>query len=164
MSENKRELLNLLYQPLDDKMRELMITLSKIHGGYKITRGFFNGHSHKNDVGLYQEDQYPIPVISVIGLCDMEIDFDGITVTTKLSKDQMTDFDWNTLEDAHFEVYGVEDYLSDYGNHLNIHAIKDFVLSSPEREFFVSFSLPSDTGGEEIMSLLRMLQKNHFYY
>lgn len=164
MAENTRESLNQLYRPLDEKLHELIAKLSKLHGGFAVTSGFYNGHYHKNVDGLYQADAYPIPVISVMGLCDIEIDFDGITVTTKLSKDQITAFDWNTLGDACFEVYGVEDYLSDYGNEQVAGQIEDNLLSNDEKEFFVSFSLPSAIGGEEIMRFLRTLQKNHFYY
>lgn len=160
MPESTRELLNRLYRPLDEKAHEL----SGLHSGFKITSGFYNGHYHKNNAGRYQADAYPIPVISVMGLCDIEIDFDGITVTTKLSKDQIAAFDWNTLGDVRFEVYGAEDYLSDYGNERVSDEIKSAVLSGAEQEFFVSFSIPMSTGGEELMRFLRTLQKNHFYY
>lgn len=160
MAENTRESLNQLYRPLDEKLHELIAKLTKLHGGFKVTSGFYNGHYHKNAAGLYQADAYPIPVISVMGLCDIEIDFDGITVTTKLSKDQIKAFDWNTLGDARF----AEDYLIDYGNEQVAGQIKNNLLSSDEKEFFVSFSLPSGTDGEEIMRFLRTLQKNNYYY
>lgn len=164
MPENTRESLNQLYRPLAEKLHELIAKLTKLHGGFKVTSGFYNGHYHKNAAGLYQADAYPIPVISVMGLCDIEIDFDGITVTTKLSKEQIATFDWNTLGDVQFEVYGVEDYLRDYGNERIVDEINGNVLPSAEREFFVSFSFPTTTGGEGIMRFLRTLQKNHFYY
>lgn len=54
--------------------------------------------------------------------------------------------------------------MSDYGNEQVAGQIEDNLLSSDEKEFFVSFSLPSAIGGEEIMRFLRTLQKNHFYY
>ena len=164
MLDNTRVILNQIYRPLDEKVHELIAKLTKLHGGFKVTSGFYNGHYHKNAAGLYQADIYPIPVISVMGLCDIEIDFDCITVTTKLSKEQIAEFDWNTLGDVRFEVYGVEDYLSDYGNEQVAGQIKNNILSSDEKEFFISFSLPSGTNGEEIMRFLRTLQKNHFYY
>lgn len=164
MLDNTRVILNQIYRPLDEKVHELIAKLTKLHGGFKVTSGFYNGHYHKNAAGLYQADTYPIPVISVMGLCDLEIDLDCITVTTKLSKEQIARFDWNTLGDVRFEVYGVEDYLHDYGNEQAVDEIKGSVLPSEEREFFVSFSFPTTTGGEEIMRFLRMLQKNHFYY
>ena len=58
----------------DEKLHELIAKLTKLHGGFKVTSGFYNGHYHKNAAGLYQADTYPIPVISVMGLCDLEID------------------------------------------------------------------------------------------
>lgn len=35
----------------------------------------------------------PIPVINVKGLCNIEIDFDGVTITTKPSKNHIALFD-----------------------------------------------------------------------
>ena len=159
-----RELLNNLYQPLEGKLYELIAKLTKLHSGFKVTSGFYNGHYHKNIDGLYKEDKYPIPVISVTGLCDIEIDIDDITVTTKFSREQITVFDWNKLGDIHFEVYGVKDYLSDYGNELEAGQIRNNIQSSTEKEFFISFSFPMTTNGDTIMKFMRTLQKNHFYY
>lgn len=73
MAENTRESLNQLYRPLDEKLHELIAKLTKLHGGFTVTSGFYNGHYHKNVDGLYQADAYPIPVISVMGLCDIQI-------------------------------------------------------------------------------------------
>ena len=157
-------MLNQIYRPLDVKLNKLILKLTKLHGGFKLTSGFYNGSYHKNSDGLYSEDAYPIPVISVERLCDIEIDFDGITVTTKLSKDQIAAFDWGSLGDVHFEVHGVKDYLTDYGNEQDAAQIKSSILSAEETEFFISFLLTSDTDDEEIMKFLRVLQKNHFYY
>lgn len=164
MPENTREKLNQLYRPLDKKVRELMVKLTGLHGGYKVVVGFYNGHYHKNAAGECEEDAYPIPVISVKGLCDVEIDFDGICITTKLSKDQLLGFDWSAFSRVPFEVYGVEDYLNDYGNAQTADTIREHVLPSKEKEFFVSFSFPTETSGEGVLEFLRTLQKNHFYY
>ncbi len=119
MIQFSRNDLNSLYRPLDQKAREFIANFVKLHGGFRVTSGFFNGHFHKNEAGNYQEDVYPIPVISVMGLCNIEIDFDAITFTTKLKKGQIADFDWRKLGGVPFEVYGVEDYLSDYGSSQN---------------------------------------------
>lgn len=164
MIQFSRNDLNSLYRPLDQKAREFIANFVKLHGGFRVTSGFFNGHFHKNEAGNYQEDAYPIPVISVMGLCDIEIDFDAITFTTKLKKGQIADFDWRKLGGVPFEVYGVEDYLSDYGSSQNSAQIKDGVSGSKETEFFVSFSFPIETDGEQAFRFLRTLQKYGFYY
>ena len=164
MTENTRDLLNKLYLPLDKKANEFIAAMSKLHGGFKLKSGFFNGHYHKNEIGNYQEDVYPIPVISVIGICDVEIDFDDLTVTTKLNRDQAMAFDWSPFKALRFEVYGVDDYLCDYGNDNNIETLTDRLADSSEKEFFVTFSLPVDTNGEDMLRFVRKLQRSGFYY
>jgi hypothetical protein len=156
--------LNQLYYPLDGKARKLVKALVKLPGFPKVTTGFFNGHYHKNDSGQYQEDKYPIPVVSIKDLCDIEIDFDEISVTTKLKKDQVVSFDWGTIGAVQFEVYGVEDYLNDMGNDQDIAIIKENVLVSKEEEFFVSFFFHLSADAVEVSEFLDFLRKNHFYY
>ncbi|MEL3911792.1 hypothetical protein [Treponema pedis] len=164
MFKNTRDVLNQIYQPLNEKRIELRTKLAEAFNGLKITDGFYNGHYHRNSAGQYQADSYPIPVISIMGLCDIEIDFDGITVTTKLSKNRIESFNWNNLQDVCFEVYGAEDYLTDYGNNRTIDDIKGKVLSSIEKEFFISFSLSVDSITEKVINLLNTLQQKYFYY
>lgn len=164
MSNHTRELLNHLYQPLEKRAHEFTAMLAGLHGGFKISSGFFNRHYHKNAAGVYQADAYPIPVISVMGLCDIEIDIDSITLSTKFSKEQIAAFDWNSLGDIRFEVYGVEEYLCDYGNEKDTDGIKNRALSSAEKEFFVSFFLSTAVTGEDLKRAVEMLQKKHFYY
>lgn len=162
--ENTRDTLNRLYRPLAQKQRELTAALTRLQAQYQIVHGFFNGHFHKDAAGQYQSDAYPIPVISVMDLCDIEIDIDTVTFTSKLSKDQIVAFDWHVLDGMHFEVYGVEDYLHDYGTDQNARQISRSVLESDETEFFVSFSFPVCINSEQALALIRTLQNNCFYY
>jgi hypothetical protein len=97
-------------------------------------------------------------------LCDIELDIDIICVTSKLTKNQIIAFDWSAFENVDFEVYGVDNFLTDYGNHLGTDAIKDRVRISSESEFFVSFSMPISTSDEQAVSFVRILRKNNFYY
>ena len=162
--ESTREQLNRLYRQLDEKAREYISKMTRLHGDFKIESGFYNGHYHKNAEGNYQSDSYPIPVISVKGLCDIEIDFDAISITSKLSKEQIMGFDWNILGKVKFEVYGVDDYLRDYGDNYSSGEIGKAVLDSAEKEFFISFYAPLSESGEEVMKFLRRLQNSGFYY
>ena len=47
---------------------------------------YYSGHYTKNSVGIYEADAFPIPVLSIKGLCDVEFHIDQIQVTTKLKK------------------------------------------------------------------------------
>lgn len=164
MKEDVRNQLNMLYRPLDHKARKLTAKLVKLHGGFRVTLGFYNGHYHKDAKGNFQEDAYPIPVISVKGLCDIEIDIDSITFTAKLQKDQLLSLAWSELNGTRFEVYGVEDYLCDYGNDQELSQINHRILSSKEAEFFVSFLFPPDQSGDDAIGFLKQLHRLGFYY
>ncbi len=162
--ENVREQLNRIYRPLDEKAHEYLSEMTKLHGGFGIESGFYNGHYHKNYEGNYQIDAYPIPVISVKGLCDIEIDFDRISITSKLSKEQAVSFDWKVLGNIEFEAYGVDDYLQDYGDNQSAGEISKTVQASVEKEFFISLYFPFSERAESVVKLIRKLQKNGFYY
>ena len=162
--EQTKELLNNIYTPIVNKTHEIISNFIKLHGDYEVSSGFFNGHYHKNSSGLYQEDKYPIPVISVKGLCDIEIDFDNLTITSKLNKEQVEIFDWQTLIDIPFEIYGVNDYLKDYGNNTNVNDIRNVISLSFEKEFFISFMFDEDVSSEDILKFVRKIERCGFYY
>lgn len=163
MFANNREALNQFYRPLDDQMRTLLSLLKQWHGK-RVVPGWFNGHYHKDAGGAYQKDVYPIPVISVMGLCDIEIDMDGITITSKLSTEQLQAIDWSNLKGTPFEVYGVEDYLTDYGTDQNAEELASRAIHSSEKEFFISFSLSLHAPAEQVMDVLEILYDIGFYY
>ena len=164
MKNNLRSMLNDLYSPIIDKTYKIVSSLTKLHGGFNVVSRFYNGHYHKNSEGSYKEDKYPIPVITISGLCDIEIDFDNICITSKLSKDQIQLLDWNVLKGKHFEVYGLENYLLDYGNEDDIDTMKNDTLASKEKEFFITIYLPTNIPTEDVIELLRLLKNNGFYY
>lgn len=58
MTENTREMLKRIYQPIISKSHELVAALTKLHGGPKVTDSFFNEHYHKNSGGEYQPYVY----------------------------------------------------------------------------------------------------------
>jgi len=79
-----KQRLNEIYYPLDLKQAELD---ALFRGDFRLESGWYNGHYHKNETGNWCRESYPIPVIGVKGLCDIEIPFDKISVSTKLKRD-----------------------------------------------------------------------------
>lgn len=77
-----REFLNEAYSRLEAKHNEIIRALS--HRIFELDSGWHNGHYQKNSAGKWVRDAYPISVITVKGLCDIEIQFDRISVSTKL--------------------------------------------------------------------------------
>lgn len=81
----EKELLNVInvaYDRLETKQAEIVHALS--HGKDELRSGWYNHHYHKDDRGNWVREAYPIPVIGVNGVCDIEIHFDTISVTAKL--------------------------------------------------------------------------------
>lgn len=159
----KREL-NAVYRELEVKTAVLFQSIDE-KLGLNCTVGFYNGHYSKNGSGEYERECFPIPVISVEGLCDVEIGLDGISVSAKLLRDTALSFDYAVLNGCKFEVYGVEDYLSDYysdGDTLD--DLINNVLSSQETEIGFQFSFGKDADPKRITDLIELLRSNGFYY
>lgn len=104
--------LNDVYRQLEQKCCGLLHALN--HRIFEVESGWYNGHYQKNADGKWVRNAYPIPVIAVKGLCDIEIQFDRISVSTKRKRDAVLAYSFDKLMDYEFEAYGVEDYLSDY--------------------------------------------------
>ena len=107
-----RDLLNEAYSGLEAKHDEIIRALT--NRIFELGSGWYNGHYQKDPEGKWVRDAYPIPVITVKGLCDIEIQFDGISVSTKLKRETALEYPFDKFMDHGFEAYGVEDYLGDY--------------------------------------------------
>ena len=102
--------INKAYYVLDKKRAEIIHALS--HRMWELESGWYNGHFHRKPNGDWERESYPIPVVTVRGLCDVEIGFEKITVTAKLKRRQALAYSFNKFTDFHFEAYGVENYLN----------------------------------------------------
>ena len=161
---NIRDEMNKIYKALVLKQKELISELKKC-GDFKFSSGFFNNHYHKNEIGVYIADCFPIPVISIKGLCDIEIDLERISVTSKLEKKNVLIFDFSKINDLTFEIYGVEDYLTDYYAHgNNISDTLHKIESSDEQAFFYPFYFDNSVTGKEICKLIEFLFSHNFFY
>ena len=99
MNSDFLEKLNELYQTLAKKTEDLALLLS---GFGKCEYGWYNGHFHKDD-GKWVKEYYPIPVISVKGLCDIEVGLETTTLSAKLGRDAAAQFPFATLSGWEFE-------------------------------------------------------------
>ena len=126
----------------------------------KLKMGFFGGHYYRDEKGGYEEDPDEIPVIELSGLCDIELGRNGIDVTAKLRRETEPDFDYSCF-DEDFEVYGVEDWLSDYYHPgMSFAALRGNILQSNEKEFFFSFRVER----KKLLDFLKKIQRLGFYY
>lgn len=160
-----RELLQDLqscYARLETKSAQISQAL---HGAFPLEAGWYNGHYHRDDTGNWVREPYPIPVIGIPGLCDIEVQLDHISLSTKLRRSAALNYSFTPVAGYPFEAYGVEDYLADfYHPGQAIQDLKENIRGCQEEEIGFFFSLPFDVDGAEILELMQLLRREGFYY
>ncbi len=155
--------INAAYHQLEMKRVQIIDALS--HRISDTEYGWYNGHYHETGDGGWQMDSYPIPVVSVKGICDIEIDFNTVSVSTKLKRARALEYSFDKLSCYDFEAYGVEDYLCTfYKRGYSIEVLKSNIAKSNEKEIGFSFSFDFDIDSNTIYEFVKLLRRESFYY
>ena len=155
--------INIVYYRLESKQAELVRALS--HRIFKLKSGWYNGHYHMDETGNWFRESYPIPVIDVKGLCDIEIPFDKITISTKLERNAALTYSFEKFAGYEFEAYGVEDYLADfYHSGQTLLELQENIRACEENEIGFSFVFPFDVDEMQIFEFVKLLRQEGFYY
>ena len=155
--------INIVYYRLESKQAELVRALS--HRIFKLESGWYNGHYHMDETGNWFRESYPIPVIDVKGLCDIEIPFDKITISTKLKRNAALTYSFEKFAGYEFEAYGVEDYLADfYHSGQTLQELQKNIRACDEKEIGFSFVFPFDVDEKQIFEFVKLLRREGFYY
>ena len=161
---NRNEL-NEIYRELEKRMHRIVAPFTLLHKGFDFSCGYYSGHYHKNAEGKYVMDFFPIPVVTVKGLCDIEIDLDKVSVSTKLRREVALNYSYEKLSGYEFEAYGVDEYLDDFYVKGNSYSeLVDNIARSKEIEIGFSFLFSEDVGAEEIYKCVKFLKKDVFFY
>lgn len=155
--------LNEAYSRLEAKQREINAAL--LRQTSQIKSGWYNGHYQRAADGEWVRNAFPIPEVDVIDLCDIEIHYDRISVTTKLKRDAALAYSFDKLMDYEFEAYGVEDYLGDYYHPgQSAQELKDNINACSETEIGFSFTFPFDVRADQLFEFVELLRREGFYY
>lgn len=147
------------------EMKRSQVVSALFQRMFKLESGWYNGHYHKDDGDQWIRESYPIPVIGVKGLCDVEIQFDKLSVSTKLKRDMALDHSFQKFSAHEFEAYGVEDYLADfYHPGQTIEQMKEKIQASEEAEIGFSFAFPFEVDGKQLFEFVKLLRHEGFYY
>ena len=122
-------------------------------------------YKDKIDIKIgYEMEYYPIPVISIIDYCDIEVGIDKLSISAKLSKVEAEVFDYSLLEKYEFEAYGIEHYLDDfYSKGSTIDEFINRVKVSNEQEIGFSFIF-DDLDEDGVYAFVEFLIRNKFFY
>lgn len=155
--------INTAYHRLELKQAELVRALS--HRIFELESGWYNGHYQKDETGNWFRESYPIPVLGVKGLCDIEIPFDKISVSTKLKRNAALAYPFEKFVGYEFEAYGVDDYLADlYHSGQTMQDLQENIRACDEREIGFSFVFPFDVDGKQVFEFVKLLRREGFYY
>ena len=105
------------------------------------------------------------------GLCDIEIGFFNIAITSKLKKKQALSYNFSSLEalNLKYDVYGVENFLLDFKNESfdEKETIKNKIKNSSEENIAFSFYFElnsSKSNIQKIVNTINLLRANKFFY
>lgn len=155
--------INAVYYHLETKKTEIVQAL--LHRIFQLESGWYNGHYHKRDDGDWERESYPIPVVGVKGICDIEIQFDKITVSAKLKRDTALGYSFEKFSGYEFEAYGVENYLADfYHKGQSIKEMRENINACKETEIGFSFVLPFEIEQKQLFEFVKLLRREGFYY
>jgi len=156
--------LNEMYFRLEMKCVELMHGLH--HRVFETEWGWYNGHYYKNSEGGYERANYPIPVITVKGFCDIEINLDSVTVTAKRKRADTLEYSFSKFCGVSFEVFSIEQYLDEdyYAPGMDMEVFREKMRKSQEKALGFSFLLDFDVDGDSIYEFVKLLRREGFYY
>lgn len=156
MNIEKFELLNTIYKPLQERVKSIVYKLKS--NNYRCEWGYYGQHyiRHNNN---WLEEYFPIPVINVVGVCEIGIDLEHIFIEYKMLKQTALNYDFNRLIKYKFEVYGVENYLNDfYNTEMDLNGINSKILESEEKEVGISIFLDKEVSLEDILNAVKDIE------
>lgn len=150
------ETLNTIYEPLYRKSVELRKVLKEI--GMNSSLCFHNGHYVRKEMEWVME-YYPIPLLTISDICDIGFDISHIFVEFRLPRLQALESDFTWLQPFHFEVYGSEDFLTDYYHAgMEIEELKEELSKSREDTICVSVFFSSSAEIDTLREFITTLQ------
>ena len=155
--------LNEFYHFLEEKKNEIIQSLKG--SNLKVSSGWFNGHYRKTASGKWERESFPILVISVHGICDIEIHDERLSLSTKMKKENALAFSFVPYTVYEFEAYGVEDYLADYYHPgMTLDEMKRQIEKSEEHEIGFAIIVPFDCNSRNLLALIDKLKTDGFFY
>lgn len=148
-----KEILNDFYDDYNDKAISLTKLLSKTYKtSYKYTTE-------------YNKESYPLPVVSVSGLCEIVLNEYEIDINTKISKSNLLKINFDDFKNYDFDIYPTCDYFNDlYEKGMSNKEVLEKIKSSNYKNFGLTFIVPLDMSNMSIRKLINLLKINNFKY
>jgi len=156
MDTSRMEMLNREYEPLRAHTHQVLKALKASQFEYEW--GYFAQHSVRNGEACFFE-HYPIPVITVRGICEIGFDLNQTFIEFVLGKAKALELDFTQLQGFDFEVYGMKEYLSDfYNSQMDIKDLHARILAGDGNEIGVSFLFGRLEPAENIVRMVNKIR------
>lgn len=158
-----RRIINDSYKELDYVANDIFNSLFRLPDEYSYKIGYFNYRYYK-DNNSYDLEYYPIPVISILNICDIEIDFDQIRFVCKIKHYQALSYDYYELNEYEFDLYELDNQGSKlYKSGESTDGLSFLLSKIDTKELGITFyfdkkNLP------DIIEFISFLDKEGFYY
>ena len=96
-----------IYAKLDDQQAIIYQALRR--RVWTLESGWFNGRFHKTIGDRYVREAYPIPVISIIGLCAIAVHFVKVSILTRLEREIALDRNFDRFVNLYFIARSSDD-------------------------------------------------------
>ena len=177
LSNDFRTHLNEVYLALISKSQSLMREFSPLISpdllmsmNYFIRHYIRHMYKHTEEsleyAARHSENHYPIPVISLGGLCDVEVDTDIISVFTRLKRVDMLRFDFSELTGYSFKAYGygAGSLVNFCDDETTLQNVKEHILGSNAEVIDFYFDFPFDTDEGTVFALVKKLRNAGFFF
>lgn len=154
--------INTLYRDAELRLESTLRALRQL--GCPLSHGWYNGHYRKGAGGAWQRESFPIPVIHVEGLCEVELPFESIAVTARLTRASALTYRFDRLADYDYELLSAEDMQTEYYHRGMSDSERQTRLeASHEPQLLITVHLPPDVSDGELVRLIGILLQDGFF-
>lgn len=152
-----------IYYPLEMKSFQILQGLQ--HRIFESQLAYYSGHYRKSADGTHRIDYFPLPIVTVDAFCDIVIDLDCVTVTSKLRREAALAHTYEQLGMWEFEICGEDDdIIYHHHPHADIAPVREAVLKSNEKNLRFSFWFDFDIDGDTMCEFVKLLRRKGFFY
>lgn len=160
-----RRIINDDYKELDYTLNDIFNSLFRLPDEYTYKIGYFNYRYFKNkNNNSYELEYFPIPVISILGICDIEIDFDQIRFVSKIKHYSALIYDYYELNGYEFDLYQLDNQAYKLYKSGDSTDGLSFLLSKIDaKEIGITFYFTKDNL-PDVVEFISFLDNQGFYY
>lgn len=153
--------LNALYRPLE--MKAYLLVQGLFHRIFAPQLTYCSHHYRRETDGTCRRNCYPIPLITVNGYCEIEVDFYQILVSTKLQTSSAVNYPYDRLSKYVFEVYDADDYETAYYlPGMTFDGLKETLRKCKTKEVGFSFIFDHSLDGNTVYEFAKLLRREGF--